>query len=453
MNHAWRLSTRLIVTLFCLMLGLIGVFWVFNSVFLERYYRYNKQRELVRGYQTIDEAAQEGVLYEDSFDVTFDTICSNGNIDILVTENETVDDTSYRMRSSFDINRMYQMTLAEFFYGPNQSDPQTLTEKENYVIERRDDRRMETGYLILTGTLSDKETRIFMRTPLESIRESAQITNNFFLMVSAGTMILFVGVIILVARSISHPIMELTKISKRMCNLDFDAKYVPTGRTTLEISVLGQHMNELSDTLEKTIRDLKVANLELTQDIEKKEAIDEMRKEFLSNVSHELKTPLALISGYAEGLREGINDDAESREFYCEVIEDETNKMSRMVQKLLTLNQLEFGNDVPEMSRFDMTALVRDAIAASRLLLESEDIRLTFTEEPVYVWADQFKIEEVITNYLSNAIHYAVGEKRIRIFYEEKGDLLRVYGRLKLGLMGKDFTLEAVGFEKAGGSG
>ena len=94
-----------------------------------------------------------------------------------------------------------------------------------------------------------------------------------------------------------------------------------------------------------TISELKTANNELQKDIEKKEEIDEMRKEFLSNVSHELKTPIALIQGYAEGLQDNINDDEESRQFYCDVIIDEAGKMNQMVKKLLTLNQLEFGND------------------------------------------------------------------------------------------------------------
>ena len=69
-----------------------------------------------------------------------------------------------------------------------------------------------------------------------------------------------------------------------------------------------------------------------------------MRREFLSNLSHELKTPIALIQGYAEGLAENVNDDEESRQFYCDVIVDEALKMNNMVKKLLSLNEIEFGN-------------------------------------------------------------------------------------------------------------
>ena len=98
-----------------------------------------------------------------------------------------------------------------------------------------------------------------------------------------------------------------------------------------------------------------------------------MRKEFLSNVSHELKTPLALIQGYAEGLQECINDDAQSRDFYCEVIMDEADKMNQMVKKLLTLNQLEFGNEVVPMERFNLTELIHGIINSSSILLEQTD--------------------------------------------------------------------------------
>ena len=119
-----------------------------------------------------------------------------------------------------------------------------------------------------------------------------------------------------------------------------------------------------------------------------------MRKEFLSNVSHELKTPLALIQGYAEGLQECINDDEESRDFYCEVIMDEADKMNQMVKKLLTLNQLEFGNDTLTMERFDLNELVKGVVTSSGILLKQKDITVTYPEESVYVWADEFKLFE-----------------------------------------------------------
>lgn len=213
----------------------------------------------------------------------------------------------------------------------------------------------------------------------------------------------------------TEPILELTEISERMARLDFDAKYCGNSKT--EIALLGNNINELSNTLEVTISELKTANNELQKDIEHKNEIDEMRKEFLASVSHELKTPIALIQGYAEGLKEGINDDAESREFYCDVIIDEAAKMNNMVKKLLTLNQLEFGNDIVSMERFDIVALIKNYIQSAEILTKQKGIQVRFENPPgaVYVWADEFKIEEVFGNYFSNAINYAAGDKIIDV--------------------------------------
>ena len=183
----------------------------------------------------------------------------------------------------------------------------------------------------------------------------------------------------------------------------------------------------MSEELERTISELKTANNELQKDIEKKIQIDEMRKEFLSNVSHELKTPIALIQGYAEGLQECINDDPESREFYCDVIIDEAGKMNNMVKKLLSLNQLEFGNDQVTMERFNITELIRGVVQSSQLLASQKEADLRFVQKnPVYVWGDEFKIEEVITNYVSNALNHVDYDKKIEVKIIQKGKLIRV---------------------------
>ena len=144
-----------------------------------------------------------------------------------------------------------------------------------------------------------------------------------------------------------------------------------------------------------------------------------MRKEFLSNVSHELKTPLALIQGYAEGLKECINDDAESRDFYCDVIMDESEKMNHMVKQLLTLNQLEFGNDTVEMTRFDITELIDGVIQSASIMAAQKQVNIEFYREgPVYVWGDEFKVEEVITNFLTNAMNHAQEKKRLPFVFK-----------------------------------
>ena len=152
-----------------------------------------------------------------------------------------------------------------------------------------------------------------------------------------------------------------------------------------------------------------------------------MRKEFLDNVSHELKTPIALIQGYAEGLKENISEDSESREFYCDVIMDEAGKMNKLVKNLLTLNQLESGKDETVMERFDIVSLINGVLQTMDIMVQQKEAKVVFNEtEPIYVWADEFKTEEVVTNYTSNALNHLDGERTVEIKILPLGDRIRI---------------------------
>lgn len=414
------LARQLTATIVALVAGTVLLCWFLNNTFLEGYYTYNKQDAMLDGFSTINSASREGVLDNESFDVEFENICANDNISIMVISAD-----SSVIRASVNDVDLLRKTFMEVLLGnPADSMTEIVDESDNYVLERQIDARLGSEYLVLWGTLDDGNL-ILMRTALESIRENAWISNRFLGYIGVLAVILSAIISVFVSKKIANPILELTDISKRMAELDFNAKYSRKGET--EIDQLGEHINVLSETLEKTISELKSANNELQIDIEKKIQIDEMRKEFLSNVSHELKTPLALIQGYAEGLIECINEDEQSRNFYCEVIMDEADKMNQMVKKLLTLNQLEFGNDKVAMERFNLTELVLGVVNSSSILLKQNGIDLIFeTNEPMYVWADEFKVEEVVTNYLSNAIHHADFEKEIRIRYTKHRDYVRL---------------------------
>lgn len=404
-----------------LVAGTVFLCWLLNTVFLERFYVNNKQHGLEDGFVVIDAASASGELERSAFDVTFDNLCANGNITILIISSDrTV------VRSSVGDPQMILIEFMDIIFGGQNETVTVLAQEDNYVIQRRTDVRLDSEYLVLSGTLSDGNM-ILMRTALESIRESVKVSNEFLLYIGILAIAVSAIVVIFVSRRVTNPILQLTELSRRMTELDFEAKYEAEQGRQNEIDELGVHMNELSQTLEGTISELKSANNQLLLDIEKKTQIDYMRREFLSNVSHELKTPLALIQGYAEGLKECINEDAESRNFYCEVIMDEAEKMNLMVKKLLTLNQLESGGETVTMERFDLTELIAGVLGSLAILMEQSGIAVVeYPSEPAYVWADEFMVEEVVTNYLSNAIHYAKREKEISVRYAIRDDVIRV---------------------------
>lgn len=315
--------------------------------------------------------------------------------------------------------------VQRYVLGKGGGDAQILKEHDNYIVETNYDKRSNASYMEAWGFFSDNSTLFIMSMPLAGIHDSVMLANRFTTFVGFVALILGTIIMYFVANRVIKPVLALAALSEKMSNLDFDAHYEADAQD--EIGILGRNMNNLSSRLKDAIGALQDANRQLQHDIDEKTQIDEMRKEFIANVSHELKTPIALIQGYAEGLTEGMCKDEESRNYYCEVIMDEAGKMNKMVKQLLTLTALEFGNDAPSMDTFDITELIQDLIRSSSILIQQNEATVCYQPDgPCMVFADEFKIEEVVTNYLTNAIHHLDGERRIEIRVEKIGETVKV---------------------------
>ena len=408
------IKARLIVTFVGIVVIAFVLIALSNSFLLERYYVAKKTDAIQDVYEKLN---QYDSLTSDKVQ-SLKSICIEKNISWVILDTNHSEILDYDSRNA---NRLYA-SLFGYITGVAPAKSSTLEETDNYTLEVNRD--MDMDYLDMWGML-DNNNVFLIRLPMAGISDSIQISNMFYLYTGMIVVAISILAIWFLSQRLTKPLEELTDISIRMSNLDFNAKYESGGED--EIGVLGQNFNKMSKELEQTISELKTANNELQKDIEKKERIDDMRKEFLSNVSHELKTPIALIQGYAEGLKECINDEAESRDFYCEVIIDEAAKMNNMVKKLLTLNQLEFGNDQISMECFDLTELVRGVENSAQLLADQKDAQILFVQDTsVYVWGDEFKIEEVVTNYVSNAINHIDGERKIEIKMQRREGHIRL---------------------------
>ena len=396
---------QLLVTFVGTMVIALLAIALINHLFLGRFYESRKVKEIEKAYKTINSLDS---LAEEDFNSAIMEIAIQDNLQILITDEDFT-----TVRSTSRDAKELAARLFGYYTGFYRDKITVVETADFYTIQKTKDISINTSYLEMWGQL-DNGKWFLIRTPIESIENAVNLSNYFYLCIGALVTSIAVISIIMLSKRITNPIVQLSGLSKRMAELDFDARY--TGHVGNEIDQLGENFNKMSDTLEKTISELKTANVELQKDVELKNQIDEVRKEFLNNVSHELKTPIALISGYAEGLKDNIADDAESREFYCDVIIDEANKMNTMVKKLLTLNQLEFGNDQTVMERFDLTALINGVISGMRLLISEKGAAVSFkVSEPVYVWGDEFKIEEVVTNYMSNALNHLDYDRKIDV--------------------------------------
>ena len=398
------------IVFFLILTGTILFCVMINETLLEKYYTANKKNVLLAAYRSINNTFARGDMESDDFGIEVQRISGIYNISMLV-----MDLDSEVLVSSEHESRGLAFELQNYIFGafmpPSEEKIEVLDETAEYTIQNSYDERTGINYLEMWGFL-DSGNPFLIRTAMEGIEESVKIANRF--LIYAGLIAAATGVLItyITTLRITRPILQLADISRRMANLDFEARY--TGNDKNEIGVLGRDMNRLSEKLETTVSELKTANNELVRDIEKKEKVDQMRSDFISNVSHELKTPLALIMGYAEGLKMDVNEDPESREFYCDVITDEAEKMNKMVRELLTVSQLEAGADLVQMERFDIVELIRGYLASVKILVESSGATVVFdNDSPLYVWGDEFKVEEVVMNYVTNAIHYVGGDEKL----------------------------------------
>lgn len=400
-----------------LILFMIVVFLIINGSFLEKYYIFNKKAEFVKVYTMVQEGVEKDTLSSETPEKELGRLAERNNISIAVI------DSDYNVVYT-NVREKQMMVLQLFGYLYDKNHQEVMESTDDYDICKSVDPQNNTEYLTMWGSFDNGDIFI-MRSPLESIRSAVTIFNRFIGIV--GGCVILVGVLLAwyFSKKITEPIMELATLSQKMVDLDFDAKYTSGGSN--EIGVLGESFNRMSEKLEQTISNLKEANYKLQKDIEQKEKRENMRSEFLGNVSHELKTPIALIQGYAEGLKEGVNDDPESREFYCEVIMDEASKMNRMVKNLLALNQLEFGEDDVQFDRFDITSLISGVLQSLDILIEQKEAQIIFChKDPIYVWADEFKVEQVVRNYINNALNHVDGEKVIEIKITQENDVAKI---------------------------
>ncbi len=393
----------------------IGASWIAINLCLEPYYMREKRRTLVQANDELEERLLRDGTVTDETKLYLRRIKENYNIEIFLW------DSSQNVIYSSTAGDVLKGSnnLIDYILGKNQT-MGLIEETENYEINKVYDRTSGASYMELFSFFAVGSFSL-MRVPLQSIQETVRMVNQFHIYVALFVAAVGVLAVWRLTKNMTDPILHLSSLAERMANLDFTARY--EGNDNREIAMLGQSMNYMSAQLERTILELKTANLELKRDIEQKTKIDEMRREFLANVSHELKTPIALVQGYAEGLKEGINDDPETMEWYCDVIIDEASKMNLMVKKLLTLNQIEAGREQLTMEHFDLIPVIEGVLNSYRLMIGQKEAKLVLkSPESLYIWADEYMAEEVIRNYVGNALNHLDGENKILILVEKRED-------------------------------
>jgi two-component system, OmpR family, sensor histidine kinase VanS len=281
------------------------------------------------------------------------------------------------------------------------------------IIEASTDNRLNTNFISLFSKM-DNGDFIVLNTSVSAIQESVKIANKFYLFTGLLTIVLGCIFVFFITGRFTEPILELNNITKGMAKLDFTKRY--SVKSMDEIGQLGESINSLSEQLEKSISELWLANEKLQEDIDRERKIDEMRKGFISNVSHELKSPISLIQGYAEGLKVNVNEDEENKNFYCDTIMNEAQKMNKLVRQLLELSKLESGMIVLDKSKFHISELINCVLKKNSIVIKEKCIDVSIDKfEDLLVIADFDRSEQVLTNFINNAIDHVDGKKVLKL--------------------------------------
>jgi len=389
----------------------VVVISLLTSCFLGDYYLYQRRKDMSTVFNQLYEKCNNGTLYGeenekeceslfDRYSVSVVIVGSNGEC-LVTSDNDSnllIEQLNYSMLSKDDSAKLIKQT-------------------DQYEILSTTFQHLESKFLILIGVLPD-DNIVFMRVAYSTIVKLTRLTNKFFFALALLAVVVSILISRYVVSRFTKPLFGIIDLTKRISNFDFEAKYYPQ-KIYNEVDDLGEHINEMSTTLKRAIEQLKTANDSLKHDLEVREETENMRKEFVSNVSHELKTPIALIQGYAEGLQEGIMDDENSRQIYLDIIIDEANKMNRLVREMLILNQLEAGQMSMDLVDFNVTEMIDSVIDSNKINFEAQNISYSFiNKEECIVHADEFLVEQVITNFVSNAIHYVLNENVITVRYD-----------------------------------
>lgn len=451
-----KIGTRLFVYMSFNVIFVILICCAFNIFALTKFYTYEKTNELISALYQIENIYSQDIA-DDTRDLMFEKISNDKNIHLIITDtnnevaysslpedairfgarmnaeappykpelpSETNDNSNAYpelLKQNFDFHQ-FNRSMPKQRERHKEDSPQYKTilvsKTDKYEIYNNYNPQLNSFDIRLNSVLNNGYTAKLMLA-MSPIKEGSGYLNRFLIFAGGIAILLSLIPMLFLTQSFTRPIRELSAIAKDMANLKFTKKY--KGISCDEIGELGNSINSMSEKLEATI-------MKLRNDIVEKETIDKRRREFLSNVSHELKTPIALVEAYAEGLNENIAMSDDDRKYYCEVILDEANKMSTIIQKLMSLMRLENGDDTVELSTYNINDQIRRIISEQTILF-TDDKTLNIEFEPSatpMVTADEFLIDEVLTNYISNAVKYKSENGNIKVYTEKTDNKLRI---------------------------
>lgn len=389
-----KIRWKMFFLMWSMVMMIIGGFAITNTVYLEKFYITNKKDKLIE---------MGKVITDPNYIVDFRNLEVQNNAEIRIKKLEQLDSYYYKKQLS-----------AEEIEGIKNS----LADREPIFKTFSFDDYRGTVLVLFMAYKTDRYLEIV--TPLSLIQEGLEVSVNYHLQIIILAFIIGSSMAFIFSKAMVSPILELKEITQKISKLDFGRKFEEN--RTDEIGELGEAINKMGETLEKNIDEINRVNLKLMEDIEKEKKIDKLRKEFVACVSHELKTPIAIIQGYAQGLMENVANE-EDRNFYCEVIIEESYKMDSLVKELLLISQIEAGYFKMQIEKNNIYQMVNDIIDK----YSTQAVKIKYIgNKDVMAYCDEKYLDRVLDNLIGNAIKYTTGTSPITVKIEEEESKCKV---------------------------
>lgn len=393
MRHSIRTKLFLVFSGFMAVFVLLGA--LFNILLSESFYIYKNKDIFIETGKNI---ADEYSLNKDNIESYIESVDREDGVSVVITsKSQTILFSSYSKRQTDSGSKLPKEL--EDYLAENQKDIDTSYAYG--VVEKKTDQEPKLAYV---KKLSDGGFLIMTR-PIKGIRESVAIYNQFYIVLGSFIVILSGAFMFIFSKKITDPIVEMSEVAEKISNLEFENKIDVTSND--EIGQLRESINTISEKLKVSVDGLK-------EDIE-------FQKQFARDLSHELKTPIGVIKGYAEGLLFGIADDKEMSEKYCHVIADECDRMDKMVKDLLDISILEAKGDVfGSQTVFEMSFLISSVIERFEPIFKENEITCECKyEDEISVRGDYELLERAVSNIVINAVKYNNEKRYIKISLSE----------------------------------
>lgn len=423
----YSLSKRLFIITLSLIVGLMLITYFAQSFFFERFYSYKKTESLVQEVNKFHDLYSLHIDNDSDLYKALQKFENDNNAKVIVTslngEIKYLSNNINGDKESFDTLTAFGKELIHDKDLINEVITYSQTRYKNFDNESSGLKKI--GVVSPLSLSSKNDSLIFCVSSIQPIEEASEVISEFYIYLFFGLISVSIILALIYSNLISKPLVTLTFVANKMSNMDFSV-ICETNRED-EIGSLAKSLNFLSKNLQSALEDLQKKNKKLEDDIEKERQLDNMRKEFTANVSHELKTPIGIIGGYAEGIKDGVVSGADAT-MYLETIIDESKKMSVLVTNMLELSRLESGTTKPNLEAFNINRLITKILKKHKPDFEENKFNINFNPSTTYnyVYADPFQMEQVFTNLITNAIKYTPPSNDINIHIEEELDKFKI---------------------------